>query len=100
MGFTVTHTEDETKLVNIKIRFVAALQNKQDYGYFQLFNLLSRRGLENLQLRLFGRNYFDPKQKVYLDFLKKWYLHKIILKVSWLRMSNVYFAGRSSKLQT
>lgn len=71
MEFTVTHTEDETKTINIKIRFVAALQNKLDYGYFQLFNLLSRRGLENLKLKLFGRNYYDPQEKVCLNLIKK-----------------------------
>ncbi|XP_043469025.1 piwi-like protein Siwi isoform X2 [Leptopilina heterotoma] len=64
MEFAVTHTEDESKVVHIKIRHVASLLNKADYGYIQLFNLLSRRALENLNLQLIGRNYFDPKGTV------------------------------------
>ncbi|XP_051162825.1 piwi-like protein Siwi isoform X2 [Leptopilina boulardi] len=64
LEYTVTHTEDESKIVHIKIRHVASLLNKADYGYIQLFNLLSRRALENLKLQLIGRNYFDPKQTI------------------------------------
>lgn len=45
------------------MRFASDLM-RGDYQYLQLFNLIVRKCLENLDFKLVGRNYYDPKAKL------------------------------------
>ncbi|KAJ9581672.1 hypothetical protein L9F63_023148 [Diploptera punctata] len=53
-------------LVRITIRRVGMLR-AGDYHYVHFFNLLMRRCLQNLNLQLVGRHYFDPHARQRID---------------------------------
>ncbi|XP_001605719.1 piwi-like protein Siwi [Nasonia vitripennis] len=55
--------QEDKKPMSIKIRLVGDVV-KGDYHYFQFFNIMVRKCLENLNLQLVGRNYFDAAAKV------------------------------------
>lgn len=57
------HSDDHRMLV--KLKRVSQLM-KGDYQYLQVFNIIMRKCLEFLDLRLVGRNFFDPHNKVKL----------------------------------
>jgi len=42
-----------------------------DYANIQVFNLLLRNCLRHLELKLIGRNFYDPKAKVKLYYFIK-----------------------------
>ncbi|XP_014210002.1 piwi-like protein Siwi isoform X2 [Copidosoma floridanum] len=54
--------ESDNQLMSIKIRHVGQL-NKGDYEYVAFFNIIMRKCLDLLELKLLGRNYFDPHKK-------------------------------------
>ena len=55
-------SEDKTPIL-ITIRLTGALA-REDHHYIQLFNILMRKCMEQLNLQLVGRNYFDMAARV------------------------------------
>ncbi|XP_043484450.1 piwi-like protein Siwi [Leptopilina heterotoma] len=53
---------DEAK-IKINIRMVGELK-KGDYHYISFFNIVMRKCLDYLELKLVGRNFFDPRNKI------------------------------------
>lgn len=67
MELTSTRESDQ-QIMMIKLRHTGQL-NKGDYEYIQFFNIIMRKCLDFLQLKLVGRNYFDPQKKVNYFYL-------------------------------
>ncbi|XP_022160802.1 piwi-like protein Siwi isoform X2 [Myzus persicae] len=53
----------DDKIVIITIKFTSIIE-KGNHASIQVFNLLLRRSLRNLDLALVGRNYYDEKAKI------------------------------------
>lgn len=53
----------DDKIVIITIKFTQIIE-KGDHASIQIFNLLMRKSLMNLNLSLVGRNYYDEGAKV------------------------------------
>lgn len=53
---------DDTK-IQITLKFVAELM-QGDYHYLQIYNIVIRKCLRQLDLQLLNRNYYDPKARV------------------------------------
>jgi len=53
----------DDQIVIITIKFTQIIE-KGDHASIQIFNLLMRKCLRNLELSLVGRNYYDEKAKV------------------------------------
>lgn len=62
MTFTSTRQSDEQH-ITITVRLVGDML-VGDIHYIQFFNIIMRKCYEFLELKLVGRNYFDPKSKV------------------------------------
>ncbi|XP_060517141.1 piwi-like protein Siwi isoform X2 [Cylas formicarius] len=58
----VVDTDDGTH-INVTLRLVGEVK-WGDYHYLQLFNIIMRKCLTFMDLKLMGRNYFDPKLKI------------------------------------
>ncbi|KMQ97723.1 protein piwi [Lasius niger] len=68
MTFTSTRQSDEQH-ITITVRLVGDML-VGDIHYIQFFNIIMRKCYEFLQLKLIGRNYFDPESKVVLPEFK------------------------------
>lgn len=64
MVFVSTRQSDEAH-ITITVRLVGDMK-MGDAHYIQFFNIIMRKCYEHLKLKLVGRNYFDPVNKVYL----------------------------------
>lgn len=62
MVFTSTRQSDEQH-ITITVRLVGDML-VGDAHYIQFFNIIMRKCYEHLKLKLVGRNYFDPENKV------------------------------------
>lgn len=62
MTFTSTRQSDEQH-ITITVRLVGDML-VGDIHYIQFFNIIMRKCYEFMQLRLVGRNYFDPESRV------------------------------------
>lgn len=62
MVFTSVRQSDE-QAITITVRLVGDML-VGDYHYIQFFNIIMRRCFEYLNLKLIGRNFFDPENKV------------------------------------
>lgn len=62
MTFTSTRQSDEQH-ITITVRLVGDML-VGDIHYIQFFNIIMRKCYEFLELKLIGRNYFDPTNKV------------------------------------
>lgn len=59
----VQRSEEDATQIRITIRLVGDVM-LGDAHYIQVFNILTRNALRNLNLNLINRDYFDPKAKV------------------------------------
>lgn len=57
----------DSEMISITIKRVGDM-NRGDHHYIQFFNIIMRKCLDYLDLRLVGRNYFDPHNKVGYHF--------------------------------
>lgn len=62
MIFTSLRQSDNTP-ITITVRLVGDM-TVGDAHYIQFFNIIMRKCYEHLELKLVGRNYFDPGNKV------------------------------------
>jgi len=62
MVFTSTRQSDEQH-ITITVRLVNDIL-VGDAQYIQFFNIIMRKCYDHLKLKLVGRNYFDPQNKV------------------------------------
>ncbi|XP_067213491.1 piwi-like protein Siwi isoform X1 [Linepithema humile] len=68
MTFTSIRQSDEQP-ITITVRLVADML-VGDYHYIQFFNIIMRKCFEHLDLKLIGRNFFDPQNKIVLPEYK------------------------------
>jgi len=70
----------DSETISITIKRVGDM-NRGDYHYLQFFNIIMRKCLDYLDLRLVGRNYFDPHNKVitrllnFLNYIISFFIH-------------------------
>merc|ERR1719204_667609 len=66
MMFTTNRlTQDKSAKIEITIKEVGEVQ-PTDYHYMQFFNIVLRKAMENMQLELIRRDYYDPKAAIIL----------------------------------
>uniref|UniRef100_A0A0K2UXM2 Piwi-like protein 1 n=1 Tax=Lepeophtheirus salmonis TaxID=72036 RepID=A0A0K2UXM2_LEPSM len=63
-----TKREDDGKMIGITMKYTRQV-SPMDFSYFQFFNIILRRCMENLDLQMLDRNYYDPNAKVTLTDL-------------------------------
>jgi len=61
--------ESDGEIVVITIRLVEEIQ-PTDYHYTRFFNIVLRKVMEKMKMKLVGRNYYDPEAKVDLKQFK------------------------------
>jgi len=61
--------ESDGEIVKITIRLVEEIQ-PTDYHYMRFFNIVLRKVMEKMRMKLVGRNYYDPTAKVELKQFK------------------------------
>lgn len=59
----ISKSRDENETYRLSIQFVKEI-DKTDYTYLQFYNILVRKCFQYLDLKLIGRNFFDPKGAV------------------------------------
>lgn len=67
MEFLSTRQSDNVH-IKIDMRVVGSI-SQGDPHYLQFFNIIMRKCLDYLDLKLVNRNYFDPDNKVCPDFM-------------------------------
>lgn len=64
-------------MIDVTIRKVADL-HRGDYQYLRVFNIIVRKCMEFLDLKLLGRNFFDPRSRVkYIQYLFFYFLNNV-----------------------
>lgn len=76
------------KIVTITLKFTNVIETG-DYANIQVFNLLLRNCLRHLDLKLIGRNFYDPKAKV--ESMSRNYSHST--KYGWLSQESIRVLG-------
>jgi len=61
--------ESDGQVIEITIRLVEEIQ-PTDYHYMRFFNIVLRDVMKHMNLKLVGRNYFDPEAKVVMNKYK------------------------------
>ncbi|VVC26674.1 Piwi domain,Ribonuclease H-like domain,PAZ domain [Cinara cedri] len=57
------YSTDEEKMVVISVKYTSIIESG-DYAYIQVFNLLLRNCMRHLDLKMIGRNFYDPVAKI------------------------------------
>ena len=61
----LTTPRNDGQTVEVTIKLVGEIQ-PTDYHYMQFFNIVLRQAMENMQLELIRRDYYDPKAAIIL----------------------------------